>query len=279
MNDTDKRTDEPTRKTAAETQQIVCRDTLASFLLLLFLIIFHGSFAIYAINGIATNAFSAGLQMIIVGFWIGVGRVPLWLRLGLFAALALYLPWILDPTGTRYGGNIIWTLGDDLEPLTCIVLGSAIFSNLVPRLCAWSVLPIRLPRFDLINLMLITAAVGLCAACWQEAVRSMLRNDWHLHVYAALGVFPLGLVVACVGCPLLFHEQELRKKARRYAIVLFFAAPIFYFALGSLLHSQLIEFATLSFQVILAAAFMIYPMHFVCWSYQVPWLQTLDEPG
>lgn len=254
------------------------RAPLAAGLVLLLMAIFHASFPISAMFLGEASMLSVGLQMIFVGFWIGAGRAPLWLRMCVLALLGLYLPWVIDPTSTRFDKNLFWSAAQALEPLACLLWGSALFSYLVPRCFLWRLQPMRVAQFKIFNLLVLTAVIGLCFACWRAFIEFILQNGWQFHERVAIGIIPMGVVVACVGGPLLFQQNNLKKRLRNYAIIFVLALSVMYIAAAAVFGRVFLDMVMLPFFVALAAFFMIYPVHFAFWSFHVKWLKILDEP-
>lgn len=254
------------------------RAPLAAALVLLLMSVFHSSFVISAMSGVAANLIPTGLQVIFFGFWIGAGRAPLWLRLCVMSLLGLYLPWVIDPMGTRFDKHMFWSTAQVLEPLACLLWGSALFSYLVPRCFLWRQQPTRIPQFKISNLLVLTALVGLCVTCWQSPVELILQNGSRIHERVAIGMLPMGLVVACVGGILRFQQPNLRKRSRNYAILLVLMLPVMYIAAAAVFGREFLDMVMLPLFVAFAAGFMIYPVNFAFWSFRVKWLQILDEP-
>ncbi|PQO27774.1 hypothetical protein [Blastopirellula marina] len=223
--------------------------------------------------------FAATFQAITLGFWIGAGSGPFWLRWGIFGLSAPYFRLLIDPDpGSRFGSRM--RIQDSPLEIGLLILFIALTSYVLPRVLS----PVRakrtVPQYAISELMLSIGAVALICVLWRPEFTQLDPSPvfQRRYVEESFVLLPLSIVVASVGSVLCFSSPATRKTVFWRAIGVCGVMPFFcYFVLG---YFGVYMFDDFTFATILTfpvAVVLLYPLDFAANGFGVRWLRKLDE--
>ncbi|WP_147274390.1 hypothetical protein [Bremerella cremea] len=222
---------------------------------------------------------AAMLQATTLGFWIGAGRGPFWLRWGIMGISAPYFRFLMEPEPWPRTAPRMSIEGSPLQ-IGLFLFCLAVVCSVLPR--AFS--PVRakwqVTQFSIAGMMGAIAAVAWVCVMWRPAVVEFDpdRRFWTGYMEDGLAFLSLAVVVACVGSILCFDQPEVRKTVLWRAVGVWLLTPLFYFAaswfLGIGLEVEILFAIVIAYPITLV---LLYPLDIAANGFGVRWLRKLDE--
>ncbi len=233
----------------------------------------------WARNAVHEYRLAIMLHGIMLGFWIGVGRGPFWLRWASLGFLAIYCRLLDDPDPILFR-NLHTRLHYSTLEIGLLVAFVAINSYIVPRVLGpsrkWSV-----PQFSIGRMLLGIGAVAFVCQMWRFALADISPDEKYWPGYAAdvCTLLTVAVTVAVVASPLLYGEKRTRRKIYWRAFGAVITIPIAY----AVLHWLFTGYGDADVPIgvitlIPIFVLLLYPMTYGTRGVGYPWIKRLDEP-